>query len=101
MNIINEIINILNSQFVSTIIGVLFGAITTMYLFNKQEKIKVKQELRYNFYCEYNELFKSIDSDLRNVKYKLSSFFYKLLPEGQDIDSNISFIKVILNLNRI
>lgn len=93
MNIINEIIKILNSQFVSTIIGVLFGSIITMRLFNKQEKIKVRQELRYNFYCEYNELFKNIDLDLRNIKSELSSFFYELLPEGQDIDSIISFIK--------
>lgn len=92
MNIINEIINVLNSQFISTIIGVLFGAITTMCLFNRQEKIKIRQELRYNFYCEYNELFKSIDLDLRNIKNQVGSFVYNLVPDVRDVDLIISFI---------
>lgn len=47
----------------NTLLGTFLGSILTIWLFKSQEKIKIKEELRMEFYKEYRDRFNILSND--------------------------------------
>ena len=53
---------------VGTFIGTLIGSKITMNLFKKQEKIRIKEQIRLDFYQQYEKLYKGALKSFSNFK---------------------------------
>lgn len=60
----------------ATIVGALIGGLITIKLFKQQERMRIKQELKLEFYKEYKPLYKLYIDEIKNLKYVLNTAKY-------------------------
>lgn len=66
----------LSTTLFATIVGALIGGLITIKLFKQQERMRIKQELKLEFYKEYKPLYKLYIDEIKNLKYTLNTAKY-------------------------
>lgn len=81
---------------VGTFIATLMGARVTMYLFKRQEKFRIKEEIRLDFYKQYQELYELVletfwecNDELKRLEKIIS---YECAEDGKTIVKLTNFI---------
>ena len=68
---------------ITTIFATAFGGWVTIQLFKRQERMRIREELRLEFYKEYRQMYKELYKDLvdlfENIKTKKSVWDKKLM----------------------
>lgn len=60
----------------STLGGTFLGAKMAINSFKKQEKIRIKEELRMKFYEKYDEMYNDLISDIEELDYNIANIKY-------------------------
>lgn len=97
---------------ITTLIGTAIGTGFTMWLFKKQEKMRIREELRLDFYKNYKKIYKKLTTEIGEINYLMITFderystlfedkFDELLEKIVDYTSELSqhyqSNKIILN----
>lgn len=83
----------------TTIVGALIGTLFTMWLFKRQEKMRIKQELKLDFYRGYEVLYKSLLSNMNECQKEVNRLKGLLT---YDIEGNVvNFIDGITSFSDI
>ena len=77
-----------NEILVPTLLGTLSGGIITLILFNIQEKKKIRQRLRFEFYSKYEESYTDFSLNLKQLRSKIYKFCDTLNITGDDNADN-------------